>query len=403
MGIIFSCLSIQNIKTLFWEKSRKYLSFFLLIALFSIFHSPYGNEPWSYYPYLFQLLIPSLFFYSIASHEPIKKFVIQSLWIVFASSLIECLLAIIQYFMQQPLGLYKLGEPALFAIISVPDKTLWWLGRFFQTSSFSHEIFRAAGTLPHPNILGCFAGFALFISYFLYLSINKKRNRWFFILPLFLQMFALFVTYSRAAIFGTLLASLLWFGWFFYKKITHVRALLMKTLLCSVLSALFLLPQLIERGGIINYNTCSKNSDQARLVYQAHAVEKMKQHSICGIGFHQYLVSMKENQEKGDAVHNIFLLIATECGLLGLIAFLCFIGSLVWHTFKKLNPLIVTLYAILLFLLFMGCCHYDLIKSQQERILFFLTCGLLALYSEGAPAFSNVKEEQRKTTQIKET
>ncbi len=395
IGMVISSFFAQKLRTLFWEKSRKYLSLFLIISLISILHSPHSHEPWAYYPYLFQLLIPSLFFYALSSHLQIKEFVIRGFWIIFFSSIIECLIAIAQYFVQNPIGLDKLGEPFLFAIIGIADKTRWIFDSFFHIKSLSNEIFRAAGTLPHPNILGCFIGFSLFISFFLYTLIQTKRNRALFTLALFLQCFTLFITYSRAAILGLLLGSLFWFGFFLYKKQANIKTLLIKIVACIGLSALLLFPQLIERGGIINYSVCAKSSDQTRLIYQMRAVEKVKKHSLFGIGFHQYLVAMKEQNEKGDAVHNIYLLIATESGLVGLAAFLCFLFSLIWHAMRnKLEPISVTLIAILVFLLFIGGCHYDLIKSQQERLLFFLSCGLLVLYSQKAPAFTDIKKKQ---------
>lgn len=379
--MILQCLRIDSFKTFFWEGSRKFLSLFLVLSLVSVIHSAHGKDLWAYYPYLFQLLIPSLFFFALSYHFKIKESLTVAFSLIFSLSILQCLIATAQYFIQDQMGLLKLGEPALFAAINVPDRTKWILDNLFHTKHFSHIILRATGTLPHPNILGCFIGFSLFVSGYLYLQLQKKRDRIFFSAALFLQWFTLFVTYCRAALIGAALGLSFWFAFFLIKKHPSIKMLLIKTLGCIALCFLLLFPQLTARGGIVNYNAHARVSDEGRLSYQNSALDKLKEHPLLGIGFHQYLVTMKENHEKGDAVHNIYLLIATENGLLGLLAFLCFVSTLIWHTLKrKLDTISITLLSIFLFLLFTGGCHYDLIKAQHGRLMFFISAAWLACY-----------------------
>lgn len=383
LSMVFLFLRADQLKTFFWEKSRKYLSLFLIVSLFSITRSVHGKELWAYYPYLFQLLIPSLFFFALSRYSKVKESLTGVFWLILSLSILQCLIATAQYFTQEQMGLIKLGEPILFAAINVPDKTKWVLDNLFHAKNFSSIILRATGTLPHPNVLGCFIGFSLFISGYLYLQLRQKAARLFFAGLLLLQWFTLFITFCRAALIGVALGLVFWFAFFLIKKNPSVKMLLIKTAACIGICFLLLFPQLTARGGIVNYNALARDSDEGRLVYQESAFAKWKEHPLLGIGFHQYLVNMKEHQEKGDVVHNIYLLIATENGLLGLGAFLCFVSSLVWDAWKKRPDAIsVTLLSIFLFLLLTGCCHYDLIKTQHGRLMFFISAALLACYDK---------------------
>lgn len=383
IAMILPTLISQSLRSFFWEKSRKYLTFFLFISLLSLLHCPHGLDAWAYYPYLFQLLIPTFFFFALSSRLDLKAVMDISFWIIFSIAILESIFAITQYTHQRELGLTRLGEPQLFAVINMPDCSKWALDSFFHTKTLSEEIFRAAGTLPHPNILGTFLGFTLLVSYYLYLQLQKNLSRALFSVGLFLQWMTLFLTYSRAGLIGMAIGSICWFGYFIYKKIPYSKTLAVKTLICISLSFAILMPQIVSRGGILNYNSLAQDSDRGRHIYQERAIKQIKEHPLLGIGFHQSLVVLKENQEKGDAVHNIYLLIAAENGLIGLAVFLCFICSILWHTIRtKMDGKLLTLLGIFLFLLFTGCCHYDLIKSQQGRLLFFISAALLTCYTQ---------------------
>jgi O-antigen ligase len=73
-------------------------------------------------------------------------------------------------------------------------------------------------------------------------------------------------------------------------------------------------------------------------------------------------------------VHNIYLLIAVEMGLFSLGVFLFWIGQLLWNGFKhRASPEVKILLSLLFAFLFIGCCDFYLITSQQGRLLLFAT------------------------------
>lgn len=378
VGMIFS-LPSQKMRGLFWEGSRKYLTLFLLFSLISLIHSPHGKEAWVYYPYIFQLLLPALFFYTLSAFSDLKELLHKTFWIFFAVMIVQSLIAILQYIEQSELGLAKLGEPHLFAIVCIPEKMKWTLDAIFNTKTLSIEILRASGTLPHPNILGCFLPISLLITYTLYLQLDKRGVRALFILPLFLQWLALFLTYCRAGIIGAVFGSFCSLSYFIYKRSKGAKLLALKIAGCIALCFALLLPQIVARGGIVNYNEVAQDSDRGRHIYQAWTIKQIEEHPLLGIGFHQSLVLLKESGIKGDAAHNIYLLIGAENGLISLAFFLSFIGSTLWHALRKqMDGATLTLLGIFLFLLFSGLCHYDLVKSQQGRLLFFISAAFLS-------------------------
>ena len=77
-------------------------------------------------------------------------------------------------------------------------------------------------------------------------------------------------------------------------------------------------------------------------------------------------------------VHNIYLLVAAETGILGFAVFILFLGFIantVWR--KGLNKISATLFTILSAFLFIGFFDHYLLTIQQGRLLFFLVAGLL--------------------------
>ncbi len=83
-------------------------------------------------------------------------------------------------------------------------------------------------------------------------------------------------------------------------------------------------------------------------------------------------------------VHNIYLLIFSETGILGLAAFLLFLFSLTRNYFKVkfVRPFHYSLFIIFISLLFFGLFDHFLLTIQQGRIVFWLVLGLIASISK---------------------
>ncbi len=356
-----------------FKKSGQLLIGFLIICLISILTSPHRAFFWVYDAWLL-LLIPSFLYFILESQLDIKEALMKGLWIFFFASLFEGAIAIAQFIKQAPLGLKALGEPSFFPHIC-SSKASWLFD--------SGVIFRASGTLNHSNVLGCFMAVGILISFYLYLSLDKPWKKYLFFVALLIQELALFISFSRTALYGFIGCSLLLLSLFYWKKI-KIKSLLIHFLAGLFICGFLLYPELKDRGGIFNYNAFAKQSDLSRLFYQKNDIQVAMQHPYCGKGLHHCFFNMDFSKDVGTTfqVHNIYIMLAAAVGWGGLALFLAFIGSILFDAFKGgLDPLSSTLLATFLFLLWDGCTDYLIIKSACGRFLFFSIAGLLSAYS----------------------
>lgn len=352
-------------------------------ALCSIVVSPFHAYPVAY-TRLWQLFTPfALFsFLAYAFSDEERPLVTRAVfWAILATALFQCLIGIGQYFHEGPLGLRLLGESSSFAIISVADHTRWIVDRWLSIELPSPIKIRATGTLPHANVLGGLLACSLLITYAL--RLRAKRARWLLGLAIPLQIFTLFITYSRSALFAWMIGTVLWFLW---ARRENVRALAIQIVVSALLCFVLLYPQLVQRGGIVNYSGGAVASDQGRLYHQNLALQVIKDHPLFGLGFWQfseqapkYFSPETPSYLRETGPHNIYLFLACETGLLSLAAFLTFIlllGLSAWRL--PFTPETASLTAIFIAFLFIGCCDFYPILFQQGKLLFFLCAGLLA-------------------------
>ncbi|MBI3901290.1 MAG: O-antigen ligase family protein, partial [Chlamydiia bacterium] len=348
-----------------------------------LIHSPLSNY-WLLYTRLLQFLTP-LFLFSFLSifvdsdeKGKLTHWIFGSLLI---AGIVEAFIGLVQYSHQAPLGLRLLSEPKVFqsCFLSPPDGTKW----IFDTPFFhsQHLIFRVTGTLPHANVLGGFLATSLLISSFFFTYFSRWRL--FVSLAIPLQFFTLLLTYSRSALFGWILATAFWFAYLLFHKLQTKKKVLLTLIALlftsATLSTAILYKQLLYRGGILNYeNSPAFGADQDRLKYQQKAFEQIKESPFLGSGFGQ--LSFREKNPS--SVHNIYLYLAAEMGLPALVAFLIFLGTLLYSAIQAPpTPHLQTLLALFFLFLFIGCCDFYPILFQQGKLLFFLSAALLGLHS----------------------
>lgn len=360
-------------------KASLCLGAILCFSLLSITLSPLSNYPIPYIR-LLQLFTPIALFLFLASDifDRQKLFRLFS-WSFFASGIAQSCLASCQYFSQHWLGLRLLGEQPLQGALVMPGGRLWLFSN--GQGDTPSLIFRAMGTLAHPNVLGGLLVLSLLLTGFLFQEQKKFR---FWLAPCYLlELFALATTYSRSAIFAWILGNLIWFGWMGFKEKIWMRAPAILIASCTILIATLFSEQYVHRGGIVNYTPTARASDWERIYYQNIAFRMMQDHPITGVGFGQY--SLQSPHYGADsslisAPHNIFVLLATETGLLSLVAFVAWICILLFRrvcSLEKENALLFSAFAAYLFI---GLCDFYPIGSQQGRLLFFSIAGLLAAF-----------------------
>jgi O-antigen ligase len=285
----------------------------------------------------------------------------------------EASIAILQYMLQSPCGLEMLGElhPNHFCFAK-EGTTIHLFGK-----TATGPLMRAAGTFLHPNILGCFL-FASSLS-----TLYLKRTSGFLVL-FFLQWMGLFATFSRSALLATAIAFPLFLALLAYKKMIP-RYLFIKLGTLFVCLVLIFLPALKSRGGIFSYEGTVKAADQERIHYNKIALNLLQEHPWFGVGHNNFQLysSYTDPSMPGHTffskVHNIYLLVASETGLLGLGCFLFFLFQLFFPLAQNWTLERIFLFSLFLGLLLIGGCDFFLLYSAPACVLFFSTASLLFL------------------------
>ena len=305
---------------------------------------------------------------------------IVMIWVF--SAFTQSIIAIAQFFKQGDLGLRIFHESQISALIDgVAKNDIGGL-----------KIVRAYGLFPHPNLLAAFLGIAIFGCYWLWLNEERKSKikSYFLWLMLAVIFTGLFLTFSRSAIALVVILSFMFliFAYFSNMELNRKKEI-GKLALFIILFFLFLFfllqPLLISRFTV----DIGEQAINLRASYNKVAFDFIKKSSVFGVGIGNFVYEFKLNF--GDMafwryqpVHNLYLLIATETGILGLVLFLGFIFLLVWKT-RRPNIRVDadirsprTFYVILFFILLLGFFDHYFWTLQQGMLIVWIIFGITA-------------------------
>ncbi|MEK7129597.1 MAG: O-antigen ligase family protein [Patescibacteria group bacterium] len=358
----------------------------LLFVGFNVFFA--GNRPVAIYKWLKVLEFIALGWYIVKTKPSVSLIsYLLSLTVLYSS-----LIAIGQFALQ-----HSIGGP------------LWWLGeRTFsldtpgiakfqscQLSAVSCQLLlRPYATFPHPNVLG---GFLAATIPLLMASMRQRVNasaQWLFRLSLILGTIALVLTFSRSAI------------------VVGAVAISMTLLFCHSRESgnpVFVLswilgpsPRMTQRvGRLLVFIFCLlalvfgswflvqsfQPSDESVVVRQqlnAAAIKLWQQSPVLGVGLGNFLVELPKALPSRTVyflqpVHNIYLLVLAETGVVGLAVFLW----VIWKAFMRFEirkirkPFSIYHLAFGIFLLLGLVDHYPLTLQQGQLLLtIFLSLSL---------------------------
>jgi len=278
----------------------------------------------------------------------------------------------------QALGLYTLGEP------TEVDRMV-----LDQTSAF-----RARGTVGHAN------GYAMYLvtalPFALAMIFTRVKNLWkvFAGIVLCAGTIGLIFSLSRggwigfAAIFTVVMI-------FAVRRFPNQRRKI--ALICIL--ALILLLSLSFMGSDLIMARLSSNDHGAAVsrITMAHgALAIIKDHPLSGVGLNNYSLFMPMYdwatylEHKGPmVVHNVFLLIAAETGIIGLIAFIWFLTGVLkkaWSSAAKTSSdiswiVFVGTFAAYVSLSIHGLVDFSLLWDLTLFTQFWLLAGLVAGFS----------------------
>ena len=383
--------------------------------------------------FLWLKLVEFALFYFYLKIYAIRKFnFVGVLYALILGGVFQAFIAIGQFLKQGDLGLRWLGE-------SVLGPHMTGIASFY--TSVGDKVIRAYGTTPHPNILAAYLFLAIVAFYFVYIYHKNKRNEeektnyydtlmnhssgklydtmiyhiilkywWMAVYPTLL--FGLFFTFSRTIIF-------LW-GAGFLTIIATIAMSIRTGLKAPVdnrhsmsvihrLAALVLVTFVVVGAFSFLYwpevqsrMTLSAEEEAVRLRVFYNEESLKGGINLFGIGlgdFTGWLVEQNPNLPSYmyQPVHNIYLLIYSEVGVVGFVLFLLFIGGLLYEFVKKVihRPTLNVGYPqgvllVVASILFIGLFDHFFLTLQQGRFVFWIALALLGAL---APSLNKHKIE----------
>ena len=355
---------------------------FLKKTFFAIFCFPVAllisaivRESWAtsiyYVAKIFEMSLLSLF---VASKIDFKKQARIILGFLSVGVFWQSLLAIFQFLSQKSLGLWILGERSFSA--QTPGISLVDLS--------GGQYLRPYGTFPHPNLLGGFLAVTI-PALLILLLVQKKKSR-LLISALLLGFVALALTFSRTSWlvgFGLSLLIVIKFVW--ERGIKASRGSIL-TLVGTALVLLFAFPFFVQR--VTSFSTTDSHSLILRLKLTSSALSMLRGHPLFGVGPDRFLLflpgffDLAETIRWIQPVHNIFLLVAAEAGIFGLISFIILFFYPIFELFKRIKKDAFAKIVLLWFLAIYVLASFDhyFLTLQQGQLIFWIFLGLSWAY-----------------------
>lgn len=263
--------------------------------------------------------------------------------IIVGIGIFQSIIGIIQILSQQSLGLIWLKE-------SITSTQLPGVAKIVINGL---TCLRTYGLFPHPNIFGGFLVFSIIISilYFKLFHVeqfsnpkkasekmffidvfnkNVPRGTFIFFFIILIQFLALFLTFSKSAILGLIIAFIYiytkncstWNNFIFFNKEYFIKKVFL--ILCIIFFLFFLLKP--------DLNSIFSKSLQERGFYTSISSQIFILNPILGLGSGQFIAYIEKIQNvqiwQLQPVHNVFLLLLNDFGILVLLLFLIFLFKL---------------------------------------------------------------------------
>ena len=375
----------------------KSLAVFLALAGFSVLTA--FSKPVAIYNFI-RLILLAVTALAVAKMLRLGLVKFENILAVLAgSAVVQSLIGIGQFVQQAGLGLGRLGEPLIGPNIGGAAKIIAEGGK----------VLRAYGTLPHPNVLAAFLIIGLLAMYHFWL---RRPSEWKFFsgfrtlasdallgTGIFVIVLGLTFAFSRAAWVVATAASLTIISYSLLSRINWIQAVRLSILLFAIVVILFtgFKDFILPRAQV----SPSEPAVTQRLSYNQLALNII-QNNFLGVGIgNQVLYSVKNEVYKRagmnqvwqwQPIHNLYLLIASEVGVAGLLAWLVFLCGILISNFKFLiskkvlnsnsqleisNSLLVIPTIMLLALLLLGLFDHFLWTLQPGRLILWLTIGLV--------------------------
>jgi hypothetical protein len=303
--------------------------------------------------------------------------------IIIGIGVVQAIIAMFQFVLQKSLRLFWLKESLISENIDGVAKIIF----------DGERVVRSYGLFPHPNILGGFLLFSIILT-LLYKRVQNvpclpvDRNSRILLsvinLIFLIQIVGLLLTFSKSAILG-LMTGLI----FLYckKQETYLKRKIHLKYFFLFFSIVFLILWYSK----FNFESFLFKSLDERLIYLKCSTWNILNHPFLGVGIGQSVLSMQGfagdflKYWQFQPVHNVFLLVWSEIGLVGMLLFVFFLARVFFKenvprgTFSS-EEYFRAILGGFIFIMFFDHYLWDI---QQGQTMFWLIVGLIVSESEG--------------------
>jgi len=327
-----------------FKRQDSYVLALVLVAWAALSISWSGNTNLALFKSL-KLAEFGLLFLYVAYNALNKAFIRNTVWLIVALGFTQAIIGIVQTVLQHSIGLFWLKE----SLISVN------IDGVAKVAFFGHRFIRTYGLFPHPNILGGFLLVSIVLTFAYGSMFHVKQfslllNRAISVVIIAIQSIALLLTFSKSAILGLFIA-ICFLGYrhvsrlprrMFHMEHSYLGGTVpffvtsVKNLWRYIVTFVIIVAVFLTILGF-NINSLLFKSLNERLLYLNVSRETIVANPIVGLGMGQFVAEMQKYSSvflanwQYQPVHNVFLLIWSELGIIGLVLFIL----LLWKIFRS--------------------------------------------------------------------
>ncbi len=284
------------------------------------------------------------------------------LWTVIVIGLVESLIGFLQVIFQGSVGWHLLGEPHLDILNREVAKTV---------VSGGGRFLRAYGTFVHPNVLGAFLVICLLCLIYLFLNNKNPKLNCLFVFILFFLILGLILAFSRAAWLVGALVLGFWLAWEFFKSAGGRKNLRPKIIYLTVIMLTIVLTLVYIFHWVI-FPKLYLSSDEPAIHLRMNDLkfgwQSVIENPFFGVGLGRPIYPGQQQP-----IHNLYLLIANEIGLVGLSFFLFFIILIIRNSFEIRNSKLEIQIIILLAILLLGMFDHYFWTIPAGQLMLWIT------------------------------
>jgi O-antigen ligase len=375
LSLLFLCFLCRNYKSRPPKQSRKNIVIAGIVFAFllsNIFFA--GRLLLGVYGFIKLCEFAFLAFYIAKTIQ--SRMQLTGISLFFTIGLIfESLLAILQYINQGSLGglFYFFGERTFTG--TTPG--------IANASINGILVLRPYATFSHPNVLAAYLLVSIILVWNFILKNDKRSLQILGAVALFIGSIALLVTFSRVVILLWAFMAAVVLIRRIKGKVTTMRTRLIALIVtCFSLLVIVFLPLTHEVFNRLAQTSLTDESVTERVELVTASWKMIQQNPIIGVGLDNYIPSLVPFQKPLplglylQPVHNIFILVLAETGVLGFGLFIVLFAKTFMRLRKQEKGIKELLFLLLLIIIITGMFDHYWLTLQQGQLLFSLVIGL---------------------------